>query len=86
MRSHMDFQHIVHFWNDNENLSMQKLGQGKAKVQYAPMIKFRFSKEAKKIFKISYLTRRSLPKSQTFSKISSIFLKTLIYFYWEHGI
>ena len=40
----MDFQHIVHFWNDNEYLSMQKLGHGKARVHYAPMIKFRFSK------------------------------------------
>ena len=45
----MEFQHIVHFWNDNENLSMQKLGHGKARVQYALMIKFRFSKNATKI-------------------------------------
>ena len=45
----MDFQPIVQFWNDNENLSMQKLGHGKARVQYAPMIKFRFSKKATKI-------------------------------------
>ena len=47
----MDFQHIVNFWNDNENLSMQKLGHGKARVQYAPMIMVRFSKKTTKNLK-----------------------------------
>ena len=45
----MDFLPIMKFWNDNENLSMQKLGHGKARVQYALMIKFRSSKKATKI-------------------------------------
>ena len=45
----MDVQHIVHFWNDNENLSMQKLGHGKARLQYELVIKFRSSKKATKI-------------------------------------
>ena len=57
MRIHMEFQHIVHFWNDNENLSMQKLGHGKARVQYALLIKFRFSKKATHTLKVAFFQK-----------------------------